>query len=99
MAWIAAVLVPVVIAAWIWGHFLRQRRAARQSVLRRGVAANAEVVSVKGHEIGYRFEVPGWKQPIVASSRAPAGRSYEVGQTIPVRYLPAHPHISAVEDP
>ena len=97
MAWIAGILLPVAIAAWIIGQYLRQKRAARTSVLRRGIAVRAEVVTVRGSEIGYRFDVPGWKQPIVASSPAPAGKTFAVGQSIPVRYLPGHPHISAIE--
>jgi hypothetical protein len=97
MWWLAAVLIPAAFVVWIAGHFVRARREAKQNILHRGVAVEAEVVAVHGRRIDYRFEAPGWKQPILGADRGVAGRRYEAGERVRVRYLSGHPHLSALD--
>jgi hypothetical protein len=97
MWWLAAVLVPAAIAVWIAGQFVRARREARDSVLRRGSPASAEVTAVRGRRIEYRFQAPGWPQPIDGRGETPAGRQLGPGDRIRVRYLPRHPHVCAID--
>ncbi|HWA14561.1 MAG TPA: hypothetical protein VHA15_15840 [Burkholderiales bacterium] len=97
MWWLAAVLVPAAITVWIAGQFVRARREARESVLRRGTVTSAEVVAVHGRRLEYRFAAPGWPQPIVGRGESPPGRRFEPGERIRVRYLPRHPHVCAID--
>jgi hypothetical protein len=97
MWWLAAALVPAALVVWIAGQFVRARRQARDSVLRRGTAASAEVTAVKGRRVEYRFEAPGWPLGITGRGEAAPGHDFAPGDRIAVRYLPRHPHISAID--
>jgi hypothetical protein len=94
---LAMVLLPAAaFAFWVYGQFLRARREEAATVLRRGVPAQAEVVAVSGQAVSVRFRASGWEHPITVVCRAEKGRSFEIGEKIQVRYLPAHPHISVI---
>jgi hypothetical protein len=96
---LATILVPTAgFGVWLAGHYLRARRAERQAILRRGVRTEAEVVGSRGGRIEYRFEVSGWPRPITGHGRVPPAAAPPPGGRIAVRYLPGHPHISAIDD-
>lgn len=95
------VLLPVAgFAAWLFGQFLNARREETDAVLRKGLPADAVVVECRptrrGAALHYRFTATGRDYPITSSSHVSGQRRFEVGDTIAIRYLPAHPHISVV---
>jgi hypothetical protein len=95
------VLLPVVgFSAWLFGQFLSSRREETDAVLRKGLPASAVVVECRptrrGVALRYRFTAAGRDHPITASAHVRGRRRFEVGDTIAIRYLPAHPHISVV---
>ena len=81
---------------WLYGHYLRARREEAATVLRKGVLAQARVVAIRGKTVSFRFLASGWEHPITVDGRAEKGRRFEIGEKIQIRYLPAHPHISAI---
>ena len=95
------VLLPVVgFSAWLFGQFLSSRREETDAVMRKGLPATAIVVECRstrrGVALHYRFTATGRDHPITASANVSGRRRFEVGDTIAIRYLPAHPHISVV---
>ena len=94
---LAMTLLPAAgFAFWLYGQFLRARREEAATVLRKGVLAQAEVVDIRGETVSYRFLASGWEHPITVDGQAEKGRRFEIGEKIQIRYLPAHPHISAI---
>jgi len=94
---LAMVLFPAAaFAFWLYGQFLRARRAEAATVLRKGLLAQAEVVAISGQAVSFRFLASGWEHPITVEGRAEKGRKFEIGEKIQIRYLPAHPHISVI---
>ena len=99
-AWLVIATIAVLLVGfpmWLLGHFLRARREAAASILRRGRQALAEVIEVDGSTARFRFSAQGWEQPIVATAKLPANRRCAVGERIAIRYLPTHPHLSVIE--
>lgn len=95
------VLLPVAgFSAWLFGQFLTSRREETETVLRKGLPAEAVVVRCRptrrGATLHYRFIATGRDYPITASAHVSGRRTFTVGDTIAIRYLPAHPHISVV---
>jgi len=85
---------------WIFGQFLRARREETETVLRKGLPAQAEIIGcaprLRGAMVQYRFLAPGWEHPIVVAQRLPRDSKFAVGDKVAIRYLPAHPHISVI---
>ena len=95
------VLLPVVgFSAWLFGQFLSSRREETDTVMRKGLLADAVVVGCRptrrGAALHFRFTATGRDHPITASAHVSGRRRFVVGDTIAIRYLPAHPHISVV---
>lgn len=95
------VLLPVAgFAAWLFGQFLNSRREETDAVMRKGLRADAVVVGCRptrrGATLHYRFTASGRDHPITTSAHFSGRRRFEIGDTIAIRYLPAHPHISVV---
>ena len=85
---------------WIFGQFLRARREETETVLRKGLPAEAEITGyaphLRGATVQYRFLAPGWERPIAVTQKLPRGSKFAVGDKVAIRYLPAHPHISVI---
>lgn len=95
------VLLPVAgFSAWLFGQFLTSRREEVDAVMRKGLLADAVVVACRptrrGTALHYRFTATGRDYPITSSATVSGRRKFTVGDTIAIRYLPAHPHISVV---
>lgn len=95
------VLLPVVgFSGWLFGQYLNARREEADAVMRRGLRAEAVVVGCRstrrGAALHYRFTATGRDHPITASAHVSGRHAFTVGDTIAIRYLPAHPHISVV---
>lgn len=94
-----AILLPAAgFFLWLAGHFVRARRAERESILRKGVEVQAEVLSCARGRVAYRFQVSGWPLPVTGRGRVRGSVLPEPGDRIAVRYLAGHPHISAIVD-
>lgn len=94
-----AILVPIAgFVLWLAGHFMRARRAEIETILKKGVLAQAQVVGGRRNRVEYQFEAPGWPQPIRGSARVRRGTFPAQGDTIAIRYLAGHPHISTIVD-
>ena len=85
---------------WVSGQYLRARREETETVLRKGVPAEAEITgyapNLRGATVQYRFVAKGWENPIAVIQRLPRGSKFAVGDKVPIRYLPAHPHIAVI---
>lgn len=85
---------------WLFGQFLKAKREETESVMRKGLAAEAEITGytthLRGANVQYRFLAAGWENPIAVTQRLPRGSSIAVGDKVAVRYLPGHPHISVI---
>ena len=85
---------------WVFGQFLRARDEEIESVLRKGLPAQAEIIGYTAHLWGatlqYRFIATGWANPIAVTQRLARGRTFEVGDKVAIRYLPGHPHIAVI---
>ncbi|MGH8694510.1 MAG: hypothetical protein ACREVM_09830 [Burkholderiales bacterium] len=85
---------------WVGGQFLRARRQETETVLRKGLPAEAEIIGYAprlwGATVQYRFLAPGWENPIAVRQRLPRGSKFAVGDKVAIRYLPGHPHISVI---
>jgi hypothetical protein len=97
----AMVALPLIgFLLWIFGQFLRARREETETVLRKGLPAEAEIIGcvprLRGATVQYGFLAPGWERPIVVTQRLPRGRKFAVGEKVTIRYLPGHPHIAVI---
>ena len=97
----AMVALPLIgFLLWIFGQFLRARREETETVLRKGLPAQAEIIAcapgLRGATVRYRFLAPGWEHPIVVTQRLPRGSKFAVGDKVAIRYLPRHPHIAVI---
>jgi len=85
---------------WIVGQFLRARREETETVLRKGLPAEAEIIGyvphLRGATVQYRFLATGWENPIAVTQRLPRGSKFAVADKVAIRYLPGHPHISVM---
>ena len=85
---------------WVSGQYLRARREETETVLRKGVPAEAEITgyapNLRGATVQYQFVAKGWENPVTVTQRLPRGCSCSVGDKVPIRYLPAHPHIAVI---
>ena len=85
---------------WVFGQFLRARREETETVLRKGLRADAEIIGYAPHlrcaTVQYRFIAAGWENPIAVTQRLPRGSKFAVGDKVAIRYLPGHPHISVI---
>ena len=85
---------------WVVGQFLRARREETETVLRKGLPAEAEIIGyaphLRGATVQYRFLATGWKNPIAVTQRLPRGSNFAVGDKVAIRYLPRHPHIAVI---
>jgi hypothetical protein len=86
-------------ALWLAGNLVKARAAERRAILEKGVEVQAEVVRSSRGRIDYRFDVTGWPRPVTGRGRLRKNAAPAVGQRIAVRYLPGHPHISAIVQP
>jgi hypothetical protein len=97
----AIVALPLIVfPLWVIGQFLRARREETETVLRKGLPAEAEIIGyaphLRGATVQYRFVAPGRENPIVVSQQLPRGSNFAVGDKVAIRYLPGHPHISVI---
>ena len=97
----AMVALPLIgFLLWIFGQFLRARREETETVLRKGLPAEAEIIGcvprLRGATVQYGFLAPGWERPIVVTQSLPRGRKFAVGEKVTIRYLPGHPHIAVI---
>jgi len=97
----AMVALPLIgFLLWIFGQFLKARREETETVLRKGLSAQAEIIGcapgLRGATVRYRFLAPGWEHLIVVTQRLPPGSKFAVGDKVAIRYLPAHPHIAVI---
>ncbi len=85
---------------WVFGQFLRARREETETVLRKGLPAEAEITGyaphLRGATVQYRFFAMGWENPIAVTQRLPRGGKFAIGDKVAIRYLPGHPHISVI---
>ncbi len=85
---------------WIFGQFLRARGEETETVLRKGLPAQAEIIGctpqLRGTTVQYRFLARGWEHPITVRQKLPRGRKFAVGEKVTIRYLPGHPHIAVI---
>ena len=85
---------------WIVGQFLRARREETETVLRKGLPAEAEIIGyapdLRGTTVQFRFLATGWENPIAVMQRLPRGSKFAVGDKVAIRYLPRHPHIAVI---
>jgi hypothetical protein len=101
--WLIFVVVALPLIAsllWVFGQFLRARREETETVLRKGLPAEAEIIAcapnLRGATVQYRFLAKGWENPIAVTQRLPRGSKFAVGDKVSIRYLPAHPHIAVI---
>lgn len=102
-AWLifCAVTLPLTgFLLWVSGQYLRARREETETVLRKGLPAEAEIIGYTPHLLGataqYRFYATGRENPVTVTQRLPGGSKFAVGDKVAVRYLPAHPHIAVI---
>ena len=102
-AWLGFCLValaPIGLLLWVLGHYLKARREETATVLRRGLPAEAEITGYAPHLLGatvqFRFLAQARENPITVTQRLPRGCSFAVGDKVPIRYLPTHPHIAVI---
>ena len=85
---------------WVFGQYLKARREETETVLRKGLPAQAEIIGYAPHlrraTVQYRFLAPGWENPIAVTQRLPPGTKFAVGDKVAIRYLPRHPHIAVI---
>jgi hypothetical protein len=85
---------------WIFGQFLMARREETETVLRKGLPAEAEIIGyaprLQGATVQYRFLAPGWVNPVAVTQRLPRSSKFAVGDKVAIRYLPTHPHIAVI---
>ena len=85
---------------WVVGQILRARQQETETVLRKGLPAEAEITGyasrLRGATVQYRFLAPGWENSIAVTQRLPRGSEFAVGDKVAIRYLPAHPHIAVI---
>ena len=95
-----AALPTIGFPLWVFAQFLKARREETETVLRKGLLAEAEVMGyvphVRGGMVQYRFRAAGWEHPIAVSQRLPPGSTFALGDKVAVRYLPRHPHIAVI---
>ncbi|HEV8644161.1 MAG TPA: hypothetical protein VGR01_01160 [Burkholderiales bacterium] len=101
--WLIFSIVALALIAfplWVFGQFLRARREETETVLRKGLTAEAEIIGyaphLQGATVQYRFLATGWENPIAVTQRLPRGSKFTVGDKVAIRYLPTHPHISVI---
>lgn len=94
------VLALIGFLLWIFGQFLRARHEETETVLRKGLPAEAEITGyapdLRGATVHYRFLAMGWEHPIAVTQRLPRGAKFALGEKVAIRYLPRHPHISVI---
>ncbi len=85
---------------WVFGQFLTARREEAETVLHKGLPAEAEITGyaphLRGATVQYRFLAAGWEHPIAVTQKLPRGRKFAVGEKVTIRYLPGHPHIAVI---
>ncbi len=106
MSWHGWMILSIVVLAligfplWVFGQFLRARHEETETVLRKGLPAEAEIIGyapdLRGAAVYYRFLATGWEHPIAVMQRLPRGSKFAVGDKVAIRYLPRHPHISVI---
>src|SRR5882762_6341105 len=98
---LAIVALPLIgFLLWVFGQFLRAKREETETVLRKGLPAEAEITGysprLRGATVQYRFLATGWEHPIAVTQKLPRGRKFAVGDKVAIRYLPGHPHIAVI---
>lgn len=95
-----AALPTIGFPLWVFAQFLKARREETETVLRKGLLAEAEIIGyvpqVRGATVQYRFRAAGWENPIAVTQSLPPGSTYALGDKVAVRYLPRHPHIAVI---
>ena len=95
-----AALPLIAFPLWVFAQFLKARREETETVLRKGLLVEAEIIGyaphLRGATVQYRFLAKGWENPIAVTQRLPRGSKFAVGEKVAIRYLPAHPHISVI---
>ena len=85
---------------WVFGQFLRARREETETVLRKGLPADGEIIGyaphLRGTTVQFRFLATGWENPIAVTQSLPRDRKFTVGEKVAIRYLPGHPHIAVI---
>lgn len=95
------VVLPLIgFLLWVFGQFLRARQQETETVLRKGLPAQAEIIGyapgLRGATVQFRFLAMGWENPIAVTQRLPRRSKFAVGDKVAIRYLPTHPHISVI---
>ncbi|HYN27647.1 MAG TPA: hypothetical protein VES94_05050 [Burkholderiales bacterium] len=95
-----AALPLIAFPLWVFAQFLKARREETETVLRKGLLAEAEIIGyaphLRGATVQYRFRAAGWEKPIAVTQWLPRGSEFALGEKVAIRYLPAHPHISVI---
>ncbi len=95
-----AALPLIAFPLWVFAQFLKARREETETVLHKGLPAEAEIIGyaphLQGATVQYRFVAPGWENPIAVTQRLPRGSKFAVGEKVAIRYLPGHPHIAVM---
>jgi hypothetical protein len=97
----SAVALPLAgFLLWVSGQYLRARHEETETVLRKGLPAEAEITgyapNLRSATVQYRFVAKGWENPIAVTQRVPPGSKFALGDKVAIRYLPAHPHIAVI---
>ena len=102
MSWHGWLIFSVVAGflLWVSGQYLRARHEETETVLRKGLPAEAEITAyasnLRGATVQYRFLAKGWENPIAVTQRPPQGSKFAIGDKVEIRYLPAHPNIAVI---
>jgi len=95
-----AALPTIGFPLWVFAQFLKARREETETVLRKGLLAEAEIIDyaphLRGATVQYRFRAAGWEHPIAVTQSLPRGRKLALGEKVAIRYLPRHPHIAVI---
>ena len=101
--WLIAAIASLPLIAfplWVFAQFLKARREETETVLRKGLPAEAEIIAyapnLQGATVQYRFRASGWENPIAVTQRLPRGSKFAVGDKVAIRYLSRHPHIAVI---
>ncbi|HEX7887811.1 MAG TPA: DUF3592 domain-containing protein [Ramlibacter sp.] len=97
--WFAAVGIASTLV--IWGLHRAGRRRANAHLIAHGELAEAQVLKCEVHtgryastEVTYTYLPKGARKPLTVTRRLDGGVRMNVGDRLPVRYLPSHPFVS-----
>jgi hypothetical protein len=87
----AVVALPLIVfPLWVIGQYLRARREETETVLRKGLPAEAEITDLRPR--GRNGSIPVSRHGLGESDRrfatVPRGSNFAVGDKVAIRYLP-----------